>query len=154
MLNGARNETIRKAREVSQSDFIFDFEIKYGRVETLCQTLGSEREQLNKKVEVVPLGSGPAKCGGWLLAKRFGIEEGQTLSGPIIEFYYKNDDLDDPFINEDHIDFLQIATSEEVDYIKAETYRINDLLKALVCSDWLLNLIDFKLEFGKIRMEN
>ena len=70
------------------------------------------------------------------------------MSRSIIEFYYKNDDLDDPFINEDHIDLLQIATPEEVAHIKAETYRINDLLRAWFAQIGL-NLIDFKLEFGK-----
>lgn len=149
MLNGARKETITgKGNLANQiSSLIFE-KLNAAGVETHFVKRLSEREQLNKKVEVVPLEVVLRNVAAGSFAKRFGIEEGQSLSRPIIEFYYKNDDLDDPFINEDHIDLLQIATSEEVDYIKAETYRINDLLKA-----WLaqigLNLIDFKLEFGK-----
>ena len=81
-------------------------------------------------------------------SKRFGVEEGLALETPIVEFYYKNDDLDDPFINDEHVTFLKIATDEDIAYIKAETRRINELLK-----DWFdqigLRLIDFKLEFGK-----
>ena len=149
MLNGARKETIEgKGNLANQiSSLIFE-KLNATGVETHFVKCLSEREQLNKKVEVVPLEVVLRNVAAGSFAKRFGIEEGRSLSRPIIEFYYKNDDLDDPFINEDHIDLLQIATSEEVDYIKAETYRINDLLKA-----WLaqigLNLIDFKLEFGK-----
>ncbi len=80
-------------------------------------------------------------------SKRFSIEEGSSLANPIIEFYYKNDELDDPFMNDDHVKLLGIATAEQVDYIKEETRRINELL-----TKWFnaieLHLIDFKLEFG------
>lgn len=80
-------------------------------------------------------------------SKRFGLEEGIELEEPIVEFYYKNDKLDDPFINDEHVKFLKLANDEDIAYIKAETRRINKLL-----SDWFhqigLKLIDFKLEFG------
>ena len=149
MLNGARKETIEgKGNLANQiSSLIFE-KLNATGVETHFVKCLSEREQLNKKVEVVPLEVVLRNVAAGSFVKRFGIEEGQSLSRPIIEFYYKNDDLDDPFINEDHIDLLQIATSEEVDYIKAETYRINDLLRAWFAQIGL-NLIDFKLEFGK-----
>ena len=80
-------------------------------------------------------------------SKRFGVEEGIKLEIPIVEFYYKNDDLDDPFINDEHVKFLQIANDKEIAFLKEETRRINELL-----SDWFrqigLKLIDFKVEFG------
>ena len=149
MLNGARKETITgKGNLTNQiSSLIFE-KLNAAGVETHFVKCLSEREQLNKKVEVVPLEVVLRNVAAGSFAKRFGIEEGRSLSRPIIEFYYKNDDLDDPFINEDHIDLLQIATPEEVAHIKAETYRINDLLKAWFAQIGL-NLIDFKLEFGK-----
>ena len=149
MLNGARKETITgKGNLANQiSSLIFE-KLNTAGVETHFVKRLSEREQLNKKVEVVPLEVVLRNVVAGSFAKRFGIEEGQTLSRPIIEFYYKNDDLDDPFINEDHIDLLQIATSEEVGYIKTETYRINDLLKAWF-AELGLTLVDYKLEFGK-----
>ena len=67
---------------------------------------------------------------------------------PIVEFYYKNDDLDDPFINDEHVKFLdKPLNDEQIAYVKEETRRINELLK-----NWFaqigLRLIDFKLEFG------
>jgi len=66
---------------------------------------------------------------------------------PIVEFYYKNDDLDDPFINDEHVKFLQIADDQQIAYLKEETRRINELLKAWF-AEIGLKLIDFKLEFG------
>ncbi|MCP6280621.1 phosphoribosylaminoimidazolesuccinocarboxamide synthase, partial [Klebsiella pneumoniae] len=66
---------------------------------------------------------------------------------PIIELYYKNDALDDPFINDEHVSFLKLATDEQIAYIKQETHRINAYLKEWFASVGL-TLVDFKLEFG------
>ncbi len=64
-----------------------------------------------------------------------------------MEFYYKQDELDDPFINEEHIAFLELASQDQIDYIKEETRRINSFLKDLFAQIGL-TLVDFKLEFG------
>ncbi len=80
-------------------------------------------------------------------SKRFGVDEGIALETPIVEFYYKNDDLDDPFINDEHVKFLQIADDQQIAYLKEETRRINELLKVWF-AEIGLKLIDFKLEFG------
>lgn len=108
----------------------------------------SETEQLNKKVAIIPLEVVLRNVTAGSFSKRFGVDEGIDLATPIVEFYYKNDDLDDPFINDEHVRFLEIANTEEIAYLKEETRRINILLK-----DWFhqigLKLIDFKLEFGK-----
>lgn len=75
------------------------------------------------------------------------MEEGITLSTPIVEFYYKKDELDDPFINDEHIAFLELASQDQIAYIKEETRRINEFLKDLFAQIGL-TLVDFKLEFG------
>lgn len=80
-------------------------------------------------------------------AKRFGISEGITLNKPIVEFYYKKDELDDPFINDEHVLFLDLISEEQITYLKEETRWINTLLKSWFAEIGLL-LIDFKLEFG------
>lgn len=107
----------------------------------------SDTDQLNKKVDIIPLEVVLRNYTAGSFSKRFGVEEGIQLDQPIVEFYYKNDDLDDPFINDEHVKFLEIATDEQIAYLKEETRRINELLK-----DWFqqigLRLIDFKLEFG------
>ncbi|MFX3657141.1 phosphoribosylaminoimidazolesuccinocarboxamide synthase [Streptococcus suis] len=107
----------------------------------------SDSEQLNKKVEIIPLEVVLRNVTAGSFSKRFGVEEGITLSTPIVEFYYKKDELDDPFINDEHIAFLELASQDQIAYIKEETRRINEFLKDLFAQIGL-TLVDFKLEFG------
>lgn len=149
MLNGARKETIKGKGVLNNqiSSLIFE-KLNAAGVKTHFVKQLSENEQLNKKVAIIPLEVVLRNVTAGSFSKRFGVEEGIVLETPIVEFYYKNDDLDDPFINDEHVKFLKIADDDDIAYIKAETRRINELLK-----DWFgqigLNLIDFKLEFGK-----
>ena len=149
MLNGARKETIKGKGVLNNqiSSLIFTKLNEAGIATHFVKQL-SENEQLNKTVDIIPLEVVLRNVTAGSFSKRFGVEEGIQLETPIVEFYYKNDDLDDPFINDEHVKFLGIASDEGIAYIKAETRRINELLK-----DWFnqigLQLIDFKLEFGK-----
>ena len=148
MLNGARKETIKGKGVLNNqiSSFIFE-KLNAAGVATHFIEKISETEQLNKKVSIIPLEVVLRNVTAGSFSKRFGLEEGIELEEPIVEFYYKNDKLDDPFINDEHVKFLKLANDEDIAYIKAETRRINKLL-----SDWFhqigLKLIDFKLEFG------
>lgn len=108
----------------------------------------SDNEQLVKAVTIIPLEVVVRNISAGSFSKRFGIKEGRVLSKPILEFYYKDDELDDPFMNEDHIDFLSIASKKEVDDIKQQALTINEVLKELFSSIGL-TLVDFKLEFGR-----
>lgn len=149
MLNGARKETIEgKGVLNNQISSLIFAKLNAAGVETHFIEQISDTEQLNKRVDIIPLEVVLRNMTAGSFSKRFGVEEGIALETPIVEFYYKNDDLDDPFINDEHVKFLGIASDEEIAYIKAETRRINELLK-----DWFnqigLKLIDFKLEFGK-----
>lgn len=107
----------------------------------------SDTEQLNKKVDIIPLEVVLRNITAGSFSKRFGVEEGIEFATPIVEFYYKNDDLDDPFINDEHVAFLDLASAEDLAYIKAETRKINDFLQDLFAQIGL-RLVDFKLEFG------
>lgn len=148
MLNGARKETIKGKGVLNNqiSSLIFR-KLNAAGVATHFIEKISETEQLNKKVSIIPLEVVLRNVTSGSFSKRFGLEEGIELEEPIVEFYYKNDKLDDPFINDEHVKFLKLANDEDIAYIKAETRRINKLL-----SDWFhqigLKLIDFKLEFG------
>lgn len=149
MLNGARKETIEgKGVLNNQISSLIFAKLNAAGVETHFIEQISDTEQLNKRVDIIPLEVVLRNMTAGSFSKRFGVEEGIALETPIVEFYYKNDDLDDPFINDEHVKFLGIASDEEIAYIKAETRRINEFLK-----DWFnqigLKLIDFKLEFGK-----
>ena len=149
MLNGARKETIKGKGVLNNqiSSLIFTKLNEAGVATHFVKQL-SKTEQLNKKVDIVPLEVVLRNVTAGSFSKRFGVKEGIKLDTPIVEFYYKNDELDDPFINDEHVKFLGIASDEDIADIKAETRRINELLK-----DWFkqigLTLIDFKLEFGK-----
>lgn len=101
----------------------------------------SEHEQLIQAVEMIPLE---------VVVRNYAAGSFSKLVTPIIEFYYKEDRLDDPFINEDHIQFLKVATPAEIVEIKALALQINQALSQLfqrlnIC------LIDFKIEIGRTK---
>jgi phosphoribosylaminoimidazole-succinocarboxamide synthase len=82
------------------------------------------------------------------LCRRLGLEEGLALPGPILEFYYKNDSLGDPLVNDDHIRALGLATLAELDQLREQATQINAILRPLLGQAGL-DLVDFKLEFGR-----
>ena len=108
----------------------------------------SDRETLVKKVDIVPLDVIVRNIAAGSLSKRLGLPEGTKLKKTVIEYCYKNDDLGDPMVNEYHIAAMGWATEEEVKLIAGYSLKINKLLsKFLKQSN--IELIDFKLEFGK-----
>ncbi|MGM9924854.1 MAG: phosphoribosylaminoimidazolesuccinocarboxamide synthase [Bacillus sp. (in: firmicutes)] len=108
----------------------------------------SEREHLAKKVSIIPLEVVVRNVAAGSMSKRLGIEEGTALKHPIVEFYYKNDDLGDPLITEAHIDLLEIATADELQEITEKALKVNEVLTAFFAGI-NIRLIDYKLEFGK-----
>ena len=108
----------------------------------------SDRETLVKKVSIVPLEVIIRNISAGSFAKRYGVEEGIVFDEPTIEFSYKNDDLGDPLLNEYHALALKLATKEEIDLIKKYAFAVNDLLKGFM-KEIGIDLVDFKLEFGK-----
>jgi phosphoribosylaminoimidazole-succinocarboxamide synthase len=108
----------------------------------------SDNEQLVKKVDIIPIEVVVRNIAAGSLAKRLGMEEGTALPRPIVEFYYKDDALGDPFISQEHIDVLGIATDAEVEALYNQGLRVNEVLKPIF-EDVGVELIDFKLEFGR-----
>lgn len=107
----------------------------------------SETEQLVKKVTIIPLEVVVRNYVAGSLAKRLGIAEGTSLEKPLIEFYYKNDELGDPLLLEDHIAILKLATSEQIAVLKEYALKVNEILTQHF-QNCHVRLIDFKLEFG------
>ena len=107
----------------------------------------SERDQLVKKVSIIPIEVVVRNIAAGSLSKRLGLPEGQDLPHPIVELYYKSDELGDPLINEDHIAILELATPEQVAQVRQTALAINDILRAYLAERRVL-LVDFKLEFG------
>ena len=107
------------------------------------------REQLLRKVEIIPVEVVVRNVVAGSLAKRFGMEEGSSLPRSIVEFYYKNDELDDPMILEEHITAFGWANHAELDEIMSLALRINDFMCGLFLGIGI-RLVDFKIEFGRL----
>ncbi|WP_080848698.1 phosphoribosylaminoimidazolesuccinocarboxamide synthase [Cytobacillus gottheilii] len=108
----------------------------------------SPTEQLVKRVDIIPLETVVRNYSAGSFSKRLGMEEGLLLSRPIVEFYYKDDDLGDPILTEDHIEILALASVEEVEELKVKALQVNKVLSQFF-KELGIVLIDFKLEFGK-----
>ncbi|MEJ6529475.1 phosphoribosylaminoimidazolesuccinocarboxamide synthase [Exiguobacterium sp. USCH10] len=109
----------------------------------------SEREQLVRRVDIIPLEVVVRNVAAGSLAKRLGWGEGTPLLAPIVEFYYKDDALGDPLLTEDHIRLLQVATHKEVETLRQLGLWVNDVLLDFFGQHGI-DVIDFKLEFGKV----
>ena len=110
----------------------------------------SDREQLCKKVEIVPLEVIVRNVAAGSMAKRLGLEEGMELNTRIYEICYKNDDFGDPLINDYHAVAIGLSTFDELEKIYTITKKVNDLLKEFFLKLGI-KLIDFKLEFGRYK---
>ncbi|MCK5745175.1 MAG: phosphoribosylaminoimidazolesuccinocarboxamide synthase [Oricola sp.] len=106
------------------------------------------REQLVRHVEIVPLEVVVRNYAAGSLVKRLGIEEGSALPRSIIEFYFKNDELRDPIVSEEHITAFNWANPQEIDDMMALALRVNDFLSGLFAGVGI-KLVDFKIEFGR-----
>ena len=107
------------------------------------------REQLVRQVEIVPIEVVVRNMAAGSFATRYGWEEGIPLPRPIVEFYYKKNDLGNPMMSEDHIMAFGLASIHELDEMIALALRINDYLSGLFLGVGL-RLVDFKLEFGRV----
>ena len=107
----------------------------------------SETEQLVRRVKIIPLEVVVRNVAAGSLSKRIGWEEGKELPHPIVEFYYKDDDLGDPLLAEEHIRLLELASEAQIEELKKRGLAVNEALKSLMLSKGI-RLIDFKLEFG------
>lgn len=108
----------------------------------------SDHEQLVKKVDIIPIEVVVRQVAAGSLAKRLGLVEGVELARPIVEFYYKDDDLGDPLINEDHIKLLNIASQDEVKALYEKSLHVNEVLTKFFKEIGVI-LVDFKLEYGR-----
>jgi len=107
------------------------------------------REQLIREVEIIPLEVVVRNVAAGSLAQRLGLDEGMPLPRSIIEFYYKNDALNDPMVSEEHITAFGWATPQEIDDIMALAIRVNDFLTGLFLGVGI-RLVDFKMECGRL----
>jgi phosphoribosylaminoimidazole-succinocarboxamide synthase len=107
------------------------------------------REQLIRRVEIIPVEVIARNVAAGTLSERFDIEEGEPLPRSIIEFCYKKDELGDPLVSEEHITAFGWANPREIDDMMAMTIRVNDFLTGLFLGIGI-KLVDFKIEFGRL----
>lgn len=124
--------------------------LEYAEIPTHYIEEISNRETLVKKVSIIPLEVIIRNVSAGSFAKNYGVEEGIVFDEPTIEFSYKNDKLGDPLINSYHAIALKLATKEEIETIKKYAFKINEEMKKFFISI-NVKLIDFKLEFGKLK---
>lgn len=108
----------------------------------------NEREMLVKRLAIIPVETVVRNIIAGSLAKRLGLEEGKSLPEPIVEYYYKNDALDDPMINQWHVTVLGMATAAELQKVTDLAVKTNAVLRPFLESRGIL-LVDMKLEFGR-----
>ncbi len=111
------------------------------------------REQLIREVEIIPLEVVVRNVAAGSLASRLGLDEGSALPRSIVEFYYKNDKLNDPMVSEEHITAFGWATPAEIDEVMQMALRVNDFLVGLFLGIGI-RLVDFKVEFGRLWEQN
>ncbi len=108
----------------------------------------SERETVVKKVTIVPLEVIVRNIAAGSLSKRLGLPEGTKMKSTVLEYSYKDDALGDPMVNDYHIAAMGLATKEELETIAGYALKVNEILTEYL-KDLNIELIDFKLEFGK-----
>jgi len=147
--NAQKRGTVADKGEMNNkiSTLIFEYLIQKGIPTHYIETL-NEREQLVKKVDIIPLEMVVRNYVAGSMAQRLGLEEGAKSPVTIFDICYKKDELGDPLINDHHAVLLGAATYEELKFMYELTDKINEALKELFLNANLI-LIDFKIEFGK-----
>ena len=141
------NESGKGALNNKISTELFHLLEKNGIKTALVETI-SDTEQIVKKCSIVPLEVIVRNIATGSLTKRLGITDGKVLPFALVEFCYKDDALHDPIINDEHAIILGAGEQKDLDFIKDQARKINEILKPFFASKGL-NLVDFKIEFGR-----
>jgi len=146
--NGKKFDRLRDKGRLNNAITVFFFEhLETKDIPSHFVRKISETEQLVRRVKIIPLEVVVRNVAAGSLSKRIGWEEGKELPHPIVEFYYKDDDLGDPLLAEEHIRLLELASEVQIEELKKRGLAVNEALESLMLSKGI-RLIDFKLEFG------
>ena len=130
------------------SEYIMEF-LKSKKIPTHFEKRLNDREQLIKKCQIIPIEFVVRNVIAGSIAKKLGLKEGTKLKKPLLEYYYKEDSLDDPMISRDHVETFGWANRSELKQIDAMSLKINSLLTNLFKKKNII-LVDFKIEFGRL----
>ena len=106
------------------------------------------REMLVRRLDIIKVEVVVRNITAGSLSKRLGLPEGQPINPPALEYYYKDDALGDPLVNDSHILAFGWASAAELRGIAETALCVNDILSPALRNLGLL-LVDFKLEFGR-----
>ncbi|WP_201260234.1 phosphoribosylaminoimidazolesuccinocarboxamide synthase [Blattabacterium punctulatus] len=148
-LNGLKKELLQDKGILNNeiTTLIFKFLKDYGVKNHFIRKINN-REQLCYKVDMIPLEFVVRNIVAGSMSRRLDINEGITIDNPIIEIFYKNDGLKDPWLNYHHAVFLNLISYEELNKVNRIVSNINNILKKYFLDKNII-LVDFKIEFGK-----
>jgi phosphoribosylaminoimidazole-succinocarboxamide synthase len=147
--NGLKKGTIANKGSLNNRISAIFFELlEVKGIPTHLVKLINDREMLVKHTDIILVEVVVRNIAAGSLAKRLGLEEGTKLNKTVVEFYYKDDALGDPLINDYHIATLDLATKAEMDEIAEYGLKVNSILLEYL-KDKNIDLVDFKLEFGR-----
>ena len=146
--DGQKIEQLDRKGEVNNkfNHFIMT-KLEEAGIKTQVESLISDTESVVKKLDMIPVECVVRNVASGSLVRRLGIEDGLELNPPLFEFFLKNDELHDPMVNDYHILSFGWATEAQIAEMKALTFKVNDVLKAMF-DDAGMILVDYKLEFG------
>ncbi|UTH03244.1 phosphoribosylaminoimidazolesuccinocarboxamide synthase [Macrococcoides canis] len=147
--NGAKKDKMAGKGRLNNliTSYFFERLAKEGLESHFIKKL-SDTEQLVKEVTIIPLEVVVRNYAAGSIVKRLGFDKGQAFASPLVEFYYKEDALNDPIITDDHVKLLGIADDKDISELKRQALVVNDMLVKIM-DEMNLQLIDFKIEFGK-----
>ncbi len=146
--NGEKKGTILgKGYYNNQISALLFRELETAGVLTHLVEVVAEREMIVKSLEIIPLEVVVRNIAAGSLAKRLGFAEGRKLPFPVLEFYYKDDALGDPLVNDSHIAVLAAAQPQDLEVLKELGLKVNRVLQGILAQAGI-ELVDFKLEFG------
>ena len=146
--NGERIEQLARKGKVNNRFNAFVMQkLAEAGIETHFEQQLSDEEVLVKRLTMVPVECVVRNYAAGSLVRRLGLQEGQALTPPTFELFFKDDALGDPMVNDSLAISLGWATQAQLDEMKALTFRVNDVLSKLFDEGGLM-LVDFKLEFG------
>lgn len=146
--NGVKKGTIVDKGVVNNkmSAMMFTYLQKNG-VDTHFVELLNDREQIVRRLQMIPLEIVVRNIVAGSLSKRVGKEEGYPLGSPVFELYYKDDALGDPMVNETHAMAMGWATIQQIEAMKEIALKVNQIMTKIVAKAGI-DLVDYKLEFG------
>ena len=147
--NGAKKDSMAGKGRLNNliTSYFFERLARQGLESHFIKKL-SDTEQLVKAVTIIPLEVVVRNYAAGSIVKRLGFDKGVQFKSPLVEFYYKEDALNDPIITDDHVKLLGIADDHDIAELKRQALIINDMLVKMM-DEMNLQLIDFKIEFGK-----